>query len=160
MKRIILLLATVALAWSAVAQSADSLAFVSARHRKLKLKGAEKVSLVTDAMRAAGQNVTESYLGKICPEARVIVEDGVAKLPDRTFYAGSIATSEIAFRNAVMNYEIPITDATTMMSAAPAKYLGIGDRKGSIKVGYDADLVITDLSCNVQNVFVGGRQVK
>lgn len=126
----------------------------------LKLKGAEKVSLVTDAMRAAGQNVTESYLGKICPEARVIVEDGVAKLPDRTFYAGSIATSEIAFRNAVMNYEIPITSASTMMSAAPAKFLGIGDRKGSIKVGYDADLVVTDLSCNVENVFVGGRQVK
>jgi N-acetylglucosamine-6-phosphate deacetylase len=126
----------------------------------LKLKGAEKVSLVTDAMRAAGQNVTESYLGKICPEARVIVEDGVAKLPDRTFYAGSIATSEIAFRNAVMNYDIPITNVTTMMSAAPAKFLGIDDRKGSIKVGYDADLVITDLSCNVENVFVGGRQVK
>ena len=126
----------------------------------LKLKGAENVSLVTDAMRAAGQNVTESYLGKICPEARVIVEDGVAKLPDRTFYAGSIATSEIAFRNAVMNYDIPITDVTTMMSAAPAKFLGIGDKKGSIKVGYDADLVITDLSCNVENVIVGGRQVK
>lgn len=126
----------------------------------LKLKGADKVSLVTDAMRAAGTDVTESYLGKICPEARVIVEDGVAKLPDRTFYAGSIATSEIAFRNAVMNYDIPITDVTVMMSAAPAKYLGIGDRKGSIKIGYDADLVITDLSCNVENVFVGGRKVK
>ena len=53
MKRIILLLATVALAWSAVAQSADSLAFVSARHRKLKLKGAEGYTLSVSLFDAA-----------------------------------------------------------------------------------------------------------
>ena len=125
----------------------------------LKLKGADRVSLTTDAMRAAGTDVKESYLGKIRPEARVIVEDGVAKLPDRTFYAGSIATSEIAFRNAVMNYDIPICAASKMMSASPAAVCGVGDRKGKLVVGFDADLVITDKLCNVQKVFVGGKQI-
>lgn len=44
------------------------------------------VSLTTDAMRAAGQNVTESYLGEKLPENRVIIEGGVAKLPDRSSF--------------------------------------------------------------------------
>lgn len=127
-------------------------------HLALKFKGDDKVSLVTDAMRAAGTNVTESYLGKVRPEARVIVEDGVAKLPDRSFYAGSIATSEIAFRNAVMNYGVPIETVSKMMSANPARRLGMGDRKGKLAVGFDADLVLADRGCNVKRVFVGGKE--
>ena len=128
-------------------------------HLALKIKGTDKVSLVTDAMRAAGTSVTESYLGKVRPEARVIVEDGVAKLPDRSFYAGSIATSEIAFRNAVMNYGIPIETVSKMMSANPARRLGVADKKGKIAVGYDADLVLTDKGCNVKRVFVAGKEI-
>lgn len=128
-------------------------------HMALKFKGEDKVSLVTDAMRAAGTDVTESYLGKVRPEARVIVEDGVAKLPDRSFYAGSIATSEIAFRNAVMNYGIPITTVSKMMSANPARRLGLSEKKGKLAVGFDADLVLTDKACNVKRVFVGGNEI-
>ena len=126
----------------------------------LKLKGADKVALITDAMRAAGTDVTESYLGKERPEARVIIEDGVAKLPDRSFFAGSIATSEIAFRTAVGDFGIDVCDVSKMMSAVPARLCGVSGRKGELRRGYDADIVIVDKSLKVRNVWTNGNKIK
>lgn len=108
-----------------------------------KFKQPFTVSLVTDAMRAAGQDgVTESYLGEMLPENRVIVEGGVAKLPDRTFFAGSIATSEIVFKNVCQNTNLPLPKIAELMSLAPSKLMGIDSTKGSITEGKDADIVI------------------
>ena len=52
-----------------------------------KIKGPDKIALVTDSMRAAGMPEGESILGGIRDGQKVIVEDGVAKLPDRTAFA-------------------------------------------------------------------------
>lgn len=125
----------------------------------LKLKGVDKVAVITDAMRAAGTDVTESYLGKKCPEARVIIEDGVAKLPDRSFFAGSIATSDVAFRTLVREFGTDICDASEMMSALPAKLCGVENRKGLLKLGYDADIVVLDGELNVKGVWTNGRKI-
>ena len=57
-----------------------------------KIKGADRTALITDAIRAAGTDVRESVLGNMNNGLQVIVEDGVAKLPDRTSFAGSVAT--------------------------------------------------------------------
>lgn len=122
----------------------------------LKIKGADKVALVTDAMRAAGTDAKESYLGAKLPENRVIIEDGVAKLPDRSFYAGSIATADRMLKNAVLNYGIDIVTASRMLSRTPAHIIGIDDKKGSIETGKDADLVMLDKDYNVIKVFSGG----
>ena len=59
-----------------------------------RLKGPEKVALTCDSMRCAGQNVKESVLGSLKNGQRVIIEDDVAKMPDRTAFAGSIATDD------------------------------------------------------------------
>src|SRR4030095_141614 len=59
-----------------------------------KIKGADRTALITDAMRAAGTSVTESILGNMNNGLSVIIEDGVAKLPDRTSFAGSVATTD------------------------------------------------------------------
>lgn len=126
----------------------------------LKIKGADHVILITDAMRAAGTDVTESYLGSIRPENRVIVEDGVAKLPDRSYYAGSIATADRMFRNAVLNVQLPIPVVSTMMSLSPAKKFGLDNRKGKIAVGYDADLLLMDRNLNLLEVYVNGKKLK
>ena len=123
----------------------------------LKVKGDDKLSLVTDAMRAAGCDVTESYLGEIKPENRVIIEDGVAKLPDRSFYAGSIATMDIAFRNAVDNAGLDLPTASKLVSANPAILSG-AKNKGTIETGKDADIVIMDKNKAVSRVFVGGEE--
>lgn len=124
----------------------------------IKVKGVDHVILITDAMRAAGTNAKESYLGKVSPESRVIVEDGVAKLPDRSSYAGSIATMDKVLQNAVRRYGIALTDAVRMISSVPAKKFGLS-KKGRIGVGYDADLVLTDKDLNICEVMVRGKRI-
>ncbi len=111
----------------------------------VKFKGKNKVMLVTDAMRAAGTEVTESYLGAVLPENRVIIEGGVAKLPDRSYFAGSIATMDKVFKNVYKNTSLPINKIAELMSLAPAHIAGVGDRKGSIADGKDGDIAIVDI---------------
>ena len=123
----------------------------------VKLKGCDRVVLITDAMRAAGTDDSESWLGSREGGHRVIVEDGVAKLPDRTFYAGSIATSDKVFKNAVVNYGFSIPVVSEMMSLTPAKAIGIEKTKGSLTVGKDADIVILDTEFTVKYVLVRGQ---
>ena len=59
-----------------------------------KIKGADRTALITDAMRAAGMPPGESILGSLHNGLKVIVEDEVAKLPDRSSFAGSVATAD------------------------------------------------------------------
>src|SRR6185295_16158614 len=66
-----------------------------------KIKGTDRTALITDAMRAAGMPPGESTLGHIRNGLKVIVEDGVAKLPDRTSFAGSVATADRLVRSMV-----------------------------------------------------------
>ncbi len=119
----------------------------------LKVKGADHINLTTDSMRAAGTDLKESYLGAISPDNRVIIEEGVAKLPDRSSYAGSIATSDMMLKNAVLNFGIPLISAVTMLSLTPAIVAGLDGTKGSIKKGKDADILITDKEFNILKVF-------
>ncbi len=125
----------------------------------LRFKGEDKVCLVTDAMRATGTNVTESYLGKIVPENRVIIDDGVAKLPDKSFFAGSIGTMDKAFKFAVKNAGVNMEVASKITSLNQAKLMGIEDRVGSIKQNKLADLVILDNNLDIQCVYVNGEKV-
>ena len=126
-----------------------------------KFKDPLRVALTTDAMRAAGQNVTESYLGEKLPENRVIVEGGVAKLPDRSSFAGSIATMASVFKNACMNTGLPIEKISELMSAAPASAVGAYKTKGSIEKGKDADFVIADkTSFDILHVVSMGQIVR
>ncbi len=120
-----------------------------------------KVSLVTDAMRAAGTEVSESYLGTVAPENRVIIEGGVAKLPDRSCFAGSIATMDDVFFNALKNTKLPITKVCELTSTAAAVLLGIDKVKGSIAYGKDADIVIADIEKNkLRYVISNGRIIR
>lgn len=125
----------------------------------LKCKGEDTVLLVSDAMRAAGTQARESYLGACRPENRVIIEDGVAKLPDRSFFAGSIATGDQIFRNAVNTAGLPLPVATKWMSLNPARHLGVQARKGSLAPGKDADVLVFDGALALTHVFARGRRV-
>ena len=64
-----------------------------------KFKGVDKTTLCTDAMRGAGMPDGESILGSLTNGQKVIIEDGVAKLPDRSAFAGSVATADRLVRN-------------------------------------------------------------
>ncbi len=121
-----------------------------------KVKGAGRIALITDAIRAAGTDDTRSILGSAEEGMPVLVEDGVAKLPDRSFFAGSVATMDRALRVA-MAYGVPEADAVRMCAGTPARLAGVEKRKGSLAPGQDADIVLMDNNWTVQRVYVRGR---
>ncbi|HEV7381264.1 MAG TPA: N-acetylglucosamine-6-phosphate deacetylase, partial [Dyadobacter sp.] len=88
-----------------------------------KIKGPEKIALITDAMRAAGMPEGDSVLGPLNNGLKVIVEDGVAKLPDRTSFAGSIATADRLVRTMIQKAGVSLTDAIKMMTLTPARIM-------------------------------------
>lgn len=126
----------------------------------LKLKGAEKVSGITDAMRIAGTDMPGGKLGSLKNGTDVLVDDGVAKLLDLSSFAGSICTMDRALRVLCKDYEIPIETAAIMLSLAPAKTLGLDNKKGVIKEGFDADLVIANPDYSIKSVIKSGKVVK
>ena len=124
-----------------------------------KIKGADRTALITDAMRAAAMPPGESVLGNIHNGIKVIVEDDVAKLPDRSSFAGSVATADRLVRTILQLAEVPMMDAIKMITATPARILNVSDKKGELAPGKDADIVIFDGDINVQMTIVNGRIV-
>jgi N-acetylglucosamine-6-phosphate deacetylase len=124
-----------------------------------KIKGADRTALITDAIRPAGTNVSESILGSREDGLKVIIEDGVAKLPDRSSFAGSVATADRLVRSMITLAEIPLEDAVKMISATPARILGVQNKKGSLSVGKDADILIFDDTITISMTMINGNIV-
>ena len=118
-----------------------------------RIKGVEKVALVTDALAVAASNSTQAF------DPRVIIEDGVCKLADRSALAGSIATMDRLIRTAVKQAYIPLDEACRMASETPSRIMGIYDRKGTLQEGKDADIIILDNDINLHAVFAMGKQI-
>ena len=123
-----------------------------------KIKGADKIALITDSMRGAGMPDGPCKLGGKTDGLDVIIEDGVAKLPDRSAFAGSVAFCDRLVRNMVNIAEISLVSAVKMASLTPAKILGL-ENKGKIEKGYDADMVIFDENITVSKTIIGGKTV-
>ncbi|MCF0052984.1 N-acetylglucosamine-6-phosphate deacetylase [Dyadobacter sp. LJ53] len=124
-----------------------------------KIKGPDRIALITDAMRAAGMPEGESTLGSLKNGLKVIVEDGVAKLPDRTSFAGSVSTTDRLVRNMVQMADVSLLDSVRMMTATPARIMGVDHKKGTLVAGKDADIVIFDSDINIQKTIVRGRVI-
>ncbi len=125
-----------------------------------KIKGADSLILVTDSMRAAGMGDGLSILGGLDGGQEVIVEDGVAKLLDKTAFAGSVATADRLVRTANQLGEIPIVECVRMITENPARAMGVFDKKGSLQAGKDADIVIFDKDINIKKTIIAGRVIK
>lgn len=124
-----------------------------------KIKGPDKIALTCDSMRCAGEDVKESILGSLQNGQKVIIEDDVAKLPDRSAFAGSIATDDRLVRTMYRNAGIPLYDCVRMMSLTPAKIMGLSDKIGSIMPGKTANLICFDDNIDVSAVMVQGKMV-
>ncbi|HEU0064335.1 MAG TPA: N-acetylglucosamine-6-phosphate deacetylase [Flavisolibacter sp.] len=123
----------------------------------VKIKGTPHTALITDAMRSAGMAPGESMLGNKKNGLRVIVEDGVAKLPDRSAFAGSVATADQLVRTMIRLADVSLMDAVKMITQTPASILGISETKGSLVVGKDADIVLFDKDIQVASTIVSGK---
>jgi len=124
-----------------------------------KIKGPKHIALITDAMRAAGMPSGESMLGGLKNGTKVIVEDDVAKMPDRTAFAGSVATFDRLVRTMIQLADVPLLEAVRMASETPARIMKIDDRKGSLTSGKDADIVIFDKDILVSMTMIGGKVI-
>lgn len=112
-----------------------------------------RLLFVTDAMRGAGQPDGPSQLGGQDVEIR----DGVVRLPDGTL-AGSILTLDVAFRNALTAGGMSLPKASALVSANPARWLGLHDR-GRIAPGLRPDLLVMDEDFQILEVWTRGRRV-
>lgn len=119
----------------------------------VKIKGRDRVALVTDSLSVAGTAVTS---GNLCG-TDFIVEDGVARLPDRSAFVGSVATADTLVRTLTLSCDISLVDAVYMLTSTPAKILGLN--KGEIAVGKDADFAVFDADISVSAVFVMGKKI-
>lgn len=118
-------------------------------------KGIDRISLISDAMAAAACLRPEHL--RLDP--RMIVEDGVCKLADRSALTGSIASGIRLIQVMAEKAEIPVADCVRMAATNPARLMGIDDRKGSIEQGKDADLILFDENFRLQSVWIGGKQL-
>ncbi|MDB5118332.1 MAG: N-acetylglucosamine 6-phosphate deacetylase [Mucilaginibacter sp.] len=124
-----------------------------------KIKGPDRIALITDAMRAAGMPPGNSILGSKKDGLNVIVEDGVAKLPDRSAFAGSVATADRLVRTMVKMADVPLIEAIRMISMTPAKIIGVADKKGSLVAGKDGDVVIFNDDIEIDTTVIKGKVV-
>lgn len=107
----------------------------------IKLKGKDKIVLITDALSLSAIEDSEGMVSNMAG-VDCVVEDGVAKLLDRTAFAGSVATADMIVATCV-KAGIPIAHVVQMLTANPARLMGL-QTKGSLKKGYDADILIFD----------------
>jgi len=121
-----------------------------------KFKDHNHILLITDAMRAASTDLKKTYLGKIDEGTPCIIEDGVAKLMDKSAFAGSVATADRLVKT-MMDAGISLVDVIKMITVNPIKALGGNCLKGEIKVGYDADIVLFDENIDISLVIINGE---
>lgn len=135
----------------------------------LKVKGTERVCAVTDAIAAAGLGPGRYRLGGL----DVVVEDEVpeeyeiqlgkgncvAKLVDRSAFAGSAALMNMLVRNLANFVGLPLIEAVKMATWTPARILGISHERGLLAPGMKADLVVFDDNFDVHMTIVEGKVV-
>jgi N-acetylglucosamine-6-phosphate deacetylase len=120
----------------------------------IKLKGPDRVVLVTDAMRAQCLGDGRFDLGG----QSVAVTGKKATLEDGTL-AGSVLTMREAFLNLLPLVNSDYVKASAFVSANPAKVLGCFNERGSLTEGKRADFWIMGVDHEVDATFFGGRRV-
>lgn len=121
----------------------------------LKAKGLSRVIGVTDSCMAAGLGDGKYKLGV----NDIVVINGDARLADLSARAGSTLTTGKMLKNLIEFTGRPLSEISKIMSENPARLLGVIDKKGTIEVGKDADLVVLNSEYDVTGTFVSGRKV-
>lgn len=120
-----------------------------------KIKGADNIALVTDSIRAAGLPDGEYELGE--GGLRIRVAEGMATLADSQTLAGSVATMDLVVRTVWRLTGLPLAQIVKSATETPARIMGVDGSKGSLREGFDADIVIFDNDVNISEVIVGGK---
>lgn len=120
-----------------------------------RLKGQDRLLLITDAMPAAGLADGAYRLGDL----PVTVRDGIATLTDNPeALAGSTLTMDRGFKYLVREVGLSLEDASRAASLNPARSIGQAHAIGSLEAGKKADIVMMNEDLNLTNVWIGGRR--
>ena len=116
-----------------------------------KIKG-DKLVLITDCTRAGGMPDGEYTLG-----GQKIIVNGIECLLEDGTIAGSVLKLNDAVKNVYKNTEMPLWQVVAAASLNPASAIGVDNRKGSLEIGKDADIIITDHEFNITKTIIGGK---
>lgn len=119
-----------------------------------KMKGADNITLISDC---TGTNQLPDGCHQIGGKI-INKKDGKVTLLDGRL-AGSSLTLDKAVQYVVDRCNIPIEKAVQMATYNPAAVCGVGDKKGRIALGYDADLVLLSRELEVENTIIAGEFV-
>ena len=86
---------------------------------------------------------------------KIIYRDVVCRLEDGTV-AGSVLPLCKGVWNVYTNSSIPLWECVNCASLNPATTIGLEKTKGSLEIGKDADIIITDNEFNVNTTIIGG----
>jgi N-acetylglucosamine-6-phosphate deacetylase len=118
------------------------------------IKGPEGIILISDSLSAAGMPDGDyAFKGEL-----VTVQDGAARLHDGTL-AGSTLALDKAMRNFVKATGRSLAELLPCGSTNAAAAIGLGNSKGKVAVGYEADLILVDDDLNVKMTMVMGKVV-
>lgn len=118
----------------------------------VKLLGPERTIVITDALAGAGlSSETFDFAGQTAH-----ITHGAAHLQDGTL-TGSILTMDQALRNILLMTDVSLQQAVGMLTLNPARSAQVSQRKGLLKMGYDADFTIFDQSMTLQATFCRGE---
>jgi N-acetylglucosamine-6-phosphate deacetylase len=120
----------------------------------INIKHKDKLVLITDSMRAGCIKSGIYELGG----QEVIVENGAAKLKDGTL-AGSVLTLNKGVKNMLEYSDLELYEAVAMATLIPAKVINMDNKKGSLEVGKDADIIIFNREIDVFFTIVAGKIV-
>jgi len=121
-----------------------------------KSQGPGSVCLITDANVGAGLEPGRFNFGA-SGEVYFETKGGPARLVSDNGLAGSGLTMDQALRNAVKMLGLDLHEAAKLVSANPAEVIGLSERKGKLKAGYDADFVILNNQLEVVQTWISGK---
>jgi N-acetylglucosamine-6-phosphate deacetylase len=114
--------------------------------------GPERLALVTDAIAALGMPSGRYPLGSL----EIVVDETSARL-DNGRLAGSLLRLDQAVRNLVAFSGASNAEAIGSVTRAPARLLGLGDRRGVLAPGAVGDVTLLGPDLAVAATIIGGR---
>ncbi len=124
-----------------------------------KLKDHGSIIACSDSMRGAGMPDGPSILGPKHNGTACIIEDGIAKMPDRTCFAGSVATGDRLARTLHKIVGLEMDEVSRILCLQPAELIGMEKEIGSIEAGKKADLVVCNDNIDIKEVYIGGKAI-
>jgi len=126
-----------------------------------KMKGPDRLVMITDAMLATGQPPGEYRLGgqPVQVDGRVALLSGSLDDPAHAVLAGSVLTQDRALGNVHRALGWSLPEALAYLSLNPARVLGLDGNRGRLYPGYEADIVVLEADLEIWGTMVGGEWV-